>query len=229
MQAAPRHCRTEAFEAFAREVRDLERADALLRAAIAISMHERPSVDMEQVIARVEELAERVRGRVRTPNDDSRLAHLHAVLFDEEGFRGDTQDYDAPRNSYLGDLLRRRRGLPITLSLVYAEVGRRVGLDIRGIHAPGHFFASVLTRGQPMFVDPFFGGKALTRDEALQRVTLAIGGPLPPGVECFREATARMWLARMLANLGAAFERRKRPDDVAAMLELNALLERRVA
>jgi len=192
-------------------------------------MHERPSVDTGQLIARIEALAERVRGRVVMANEDSRLAHLHAVLFDEEGFRGDTQDYDAPRNSYLGDVLRRHRGLPITLSLVYAEVGARVGLDVRGIHAPGHFFASVGAGRGRMLVDPFFGGKALTAEEAMQRITLAIGGPLPPGVQPFREATRRMWLARMLANLRAAFERRKRPDDVAAMAELTALLKGRAA
>ena len=220
----PLHSRRRAHELFRAQLADLDAPGALLRAATAISMHELAEVDPAAVETRIEEYAARVRERVKTREPRAFLAHLHAVLFDEEGFRGDEVSYDAPENSYLPIVLERRRGLPIALTLVYREVGERIGLAIEGVNAPGHFLAAVEADGRRMLVDPFGGGRVMTRDEAFARIARVSGRSLPADDDLLRPASPRQWLARMIQNLLHAFSQRDRDRDAAAMIELRDLL-----
>jgi regulator of sirC expression with transglutaminase-like and TPR domain len=220
----PVHCRRPAHRLFRAQLRDLDAPGALLRAAVAVAMHELGDVDPAAVEARIDGYAACVRERVKTGDPRAYLAHLHAVLFDEEGFRGDEAAYYDPQNSYVPVVLERKRGLPITLTLVYKEVGGRVGLRIEGVNAPGHFLAAVEADGRRMLVDPFGGGRVLTRDEAFARIAHVSGRALPPSDDLLRPATPRQWLARMIQNLIHVFSSRDRDADVAAMLELRDLL-----
>ena len=220
----PLHCRRKAHELFRAQVPDLDAPGALLRAAVAISMHELADADPAAVEARVEEYAARVRERVKTGEARAYLAHLHAVLFDEEGFCGEEGSYDDPQNSYLPAVLERRRGLPIALTLVYKEVGERVGLAIEGVNSPGHFLAAVETDGHRMLVDPYGAGRVLTRHEAFARIARVSGRALPQDDDLLRPASPRQWLARMIQNLLHTFSQRDRDRDVAAMIELRDLL-----
>lgn len=234
----PIHCRPRAFEWFAAHVPTLATTDSLQQVAVAIAMHEMADIDPAEVSRRLQALADRARQRVRAPSTQALLAHLHDVLFEEEGLIGNTDDYDDPRNSYLPAVIDRRVGLPITLALVYKLVGERAGLTIHGINSPGHFLAAVqeepdLGHAGWMLVDPFFGGRVLSRPEARQIIARVIGAASaeevdqdPSGQGLFAPATHPQWIARILQNLINSLERAGRVDDLAAMLELRALLPR---
>ncbi|HEY2412177.1 MAG TPA: transglutaminase-like domain-containing protein, partial [Pirellulaceae bacterium] len=220
--------------AFAEQLPHIETTRGLFRAAFAIAQHERPTANLAQAEVAVGQLVETVRRRVHTPNADAKLAHLHDVLFDVIGFRGNVEDYYDPANSYLPEVLRTRRGLPITLVLIYKCVAEGVGVTVHGINSPGHFLAAVecadassprANSSSLMYVDPFYGGGLLTEDDVYQRIAEATGRAIPPTPEWLVPATGRQWLARMLANLQAVFASTGRERDLLAMQELQALLE----
>jgi regulator of sirC expression with transglutaminase-like and TPR domain len=230
----PAYCHPAAYAAFAGEMRRVETTAGLFRAAFAIARHEQPTADVTQAEAIVSDLSETVRRRVHSPNLDAKLAHLHDVLFEVVGFVGNVDDYYNPANSYLPDVLRTHRGLPITLALIYKCVAEGVGLVVRGINSPGHFLAAVQTPTEAsgtdtsstkwMYVDPFYGGGMLDREDVWRRVAEATGSENPPSPEWLAPATHRQWLARMLNNLQAVFAHAGRERDLYAMQELQDLL-----
>jgi len=169
-------------------------------------------------------LADEVRARVKGPQPDALLAHLHEVLFEEHGFTGNTDDYFSPTNSYLPEVLVTKRGIPITLSLIYYIVARRIGLSAWGINAPGHFLAGVQVNGASMIIDPFAGGRMMTREEAIARIEEQAGQPVPVGIDVLSVANHRRWVSRMLKNLETIFAHTNRQRDVAAVRELAGLL-----
>jgi len=230
----PAYCRTAAYAAFARELPQLDTTDGLFRAAFAIARHEQPSANVQQAMATITELAATVRRRVRTPSVEAKLAHLHDVLFDVVGFVGNVEDYYNPANSYLPEVLRTHRGLPITLVLIYKCVAEGVGLEVRGINSPGHFLAAVksvepnqrsASADEWMYVDPFYGGELLNYDEVRRRITETTGMVTVDSVQSLAPATHRQWLGRMLNNLQAVFAHTGRERDLYAMQELQDLLK----
>jgi regulator of sirC expression with transglutaminase-like and TPR domain len=228
----PAYCRPKAYSAFARELPHIETTPGLFRAAFAIARHDRPTADVEQSLATIENLADTVRHRVRSASTEARLAHLHDVLFDVVGLCGNVDDYYNPANSYLPDVLQTRRGLPITLVLIYKAVAERVGLVVHGINSPGHFLAAVEIDAETptgnarplMYVDPFYGGTMLNEADVFQRITDTTGDSIPDPSRWLAVATGRQWLARMLVNLQAAFAALGRERDLLAMQELEVLL-----
>jgi regulator of sirC expression with transglutaminase-like and TPR domain len=229
----PAYCRDIAFAAFAAQIPRVETTAGLFRAALAIARHEHPSADVEQAERTVAELAETVRRRVQSGNVEAKLAHLHDILFELVGFRGNVEDYYNPANSYLPEVLRTRRGLPITLTLIYKCVAERVELTVRGINAPGHFLAAVRSsddteqaagRFSWMYVDPFYGGELLSRDDVCRRIAETTGIAAADPEQWLAPATHRQWLARMLNNLQAVFAHAGRERDLYAMQELQELL-----
>jgi regulator of sirC expression with transglutaminase-like and TPR domain len=229
----PAYCHPAAHSAFERELPHLDSTAGLFRAAFAIAQHEQPTADLQAAEATITDLAETILHRVHSPGVEARLAHLHDVLFDVVGFVGNVDDYYNPANSYLPVVLRTRRGLPITLVLVYKCVAERVGLTVRGINSPGHFLAAVQaedTAAQSpnpdkwMYVDPFFGGELLNENDVARRIVETTGQPRVEGAALLPVATHRQWLARMLYNLQAVFARSGRERDLFAMQELHELL-----
>ncbi len=229
----PAYCRAAAFDAFARELPRINSTSGLFRAAFAIARHEAPNADVEQAHATIAELAETVRRRVHSANVDAKLAHLHDVLFDVIGFVGNVGDYYNPANSYLPEVLRTHRGLPITLVLIYKCVAEQIGLEVRGINSPGHFLAAVRsspsegaasTQSAWMYIDPFYGGQVLYRDDVCRRIAATTGRELFDPSLWLEPASHRQWLSRMLNNLQATFAQTGRERDLYAMLELNELL-----
>jgi regulator of sirC expression with transglutaminase-like and TPR domain len=222
----PAYCRPAAFREFAAELPSADSAEGLFRTAWAISRHELPQARLADGEAVVSNLVDAVRRRVRSDSEDALLAHLHDVMFDVLGFRGNTEDYYNASNSYLPEVLRTRRGLPITLVLVYRRVAAGLGLVVHGVNAPGHFLAEVelQSSGESMYVDPFFGGALLAEKEIFERILQATGQAIDPAPEHLARATPRQWLARMLHNLQAVFAAAARERDVYAMQELHALI-----
>jgi regulator of sirC expression with transglutaminase-like and TPR domain len=229
----PAYCQPLAYATFAQQLPRLDSTNALFRAAFAIALHEQPAADMGRAEAAIASLANAVNGRVQSNNPQARVAHLHDVLFDVSGFRGNTDDYYSAANSYLPDVLATRRGLPIALVLIYKCVAERVGLKVQGINAPGHFLAAVECPepGSPtgkgrglIYVDPFFSGELLTRSDVFRRISETTGREVPEADEFLQPASHRQWLLRMLHNLQAIFAHSGRERDLFAMQELQELL-----
>ncbi len=230
---SPAYCRRQAYAEFAEQIAHVDTTRGLFRAAFAIAQHERPTANVGQAEHVLASLSDVVRRRVHSSNTQARLAHLHDVLFEVVGLRGNVEDYYDPANSYLPDVLRTRRGLPIALVLIYKYVAEGVGLKVHGINASGHFLAAVeaIDAGRPiaegcswMYVDPFYGGALLDEHDIGRRVVETTGREMLSTSAWRSPATGRQWLARMLTNLQAAFASTGRERDLLAMQELQALL-----
>lgn len=224
MENFPHFCRPLAYEQFCRQLDLLDTTASLVQAAVAIAMHELEGIIPDEVVGRLNKLAARVGGRVHSGNEEALLAHLHDVLFVEEGFAGNTDQYYTAENSYLPIVLQTKHGLPIILSLIYKAVAEGVGLQVEGINSPGHFLVRVRAGKEWMLVDPFFHGQSLSRDEAFHRLEQVGGRAVPRDDQILAPATHQQWLARILANLQSLFANEGRQDDLAAMTELQEAL-----
>jgi len=155
---------------FARLVSRPEPAIDLAEAAFLIAKEEYPDLDIAQYLSHLDAMAADVRSRPGGVEDPLRLfTGLGDYLFREQGFRGNTEDYYDPRNSFLNEVLDRRTGIPITLSAVYMEVGRRLGLRLHGVGMPGHFLVKYVGPNEEIIVDPFHGG-AIVSPADCQRI-----------------------------------------------------------
>ena len=223
-QAAPICCTPAAFTLFAKQAASIETTQGLLRAAIAIAMQQQDELDPTAAERTLRGYGKLIRSRVQGTQPQALLAHLHQFLFDEQGFAGNGDDYYSPSNSYLPDVLESKRGLPISLALVYKIVAEKIGLQVRGVGLPGHFIAAVACEQRPMYVDCFAGGRLLTPGECRTRVEAIFGDTVHWRDDMLEPVTNRMWLSRMLQNLLHIFTTHQQWTDVAAMLELQMLL-----
>jgi regulator of sirC expression with transglutaminase-like and TPR domain len=217
-------CVPQAFQSLAAHVNAIDAPDALLGGAVAVSMHSVRDVKPGDVDARLQKIADAVRGRVRGRQPQAVLAHLHDVLFDEMDFSGNTEDYYNVHNNFVPSVLQCRRGLPITLSLVYKDIATRLGIRAYGVNLPGHFLVGVEADGQMMLIDPFSRGRAISPEEAQERLRQIFGDEVEWSEELLQPASTRLWLTRMLQNLLNAFGAKEQYMDVAAMLEMEMLL-----
>jgi regulator of sirC expression with transglutaminase-like and TPR domain len=222
--SAPLCCSSSAFKLLATQLSSLNSSKALLQGAVAISRHQLEGVSVKDTERQIKALADTIRSRVRGTQPQALLAHLHDVLFDEEGFAGNVDDYYNPINSYLPAVLENKRGLPITLCLLYKLVADRLGLDTWGIGLPGHFLIGMDASESLMLIDCFAGGRILTKDEAHEQMILQFGPEVEWTDEVLRPVTNRQWLTRMLQNLLNIFGSEDRYADVGAMLEMEMLL-----
>ena len=183
-----------------------ERRLDLGRAALAIARIEHPTLSVDLEVARLDELAARS-GAADTGDPQTALERLLAFLFEEEGFRGNAEEYYDPRNSCLNDVLDRKLGIPITLSVVTMEVGRRVGVDVDGVSLPGHFIVSANLGARRIFLDPFNRGAVLTPAQAEQVASRAVGRPVKLAEGHWAPCAKRQILVRMLRNLKGVYAR----------------------
>ena len=225
MARAPRVCRPEAFALFHSALTEIDSNDGLLRGAMGMAKQVIPESSLAETANRLAEIAECVASRVSNPSPPALLAHLHAVLFEEEQFYGNFEDYYSPDNSLLPVVLASRRGIPITLALVYKLVAEPLGLTVEGINAPGHFLARIHAGDDTLLVDPFFHGQMLSQEEAYDRIGQVTGRPVVQADVLLQPASHVQWLSRMLANLQNIFASRQDAESLAAMSELHSLLE----
>jgi regulator of sirC expression with transglutaminase-like and TPR domain len=178
-----------------------------LEAAISVAQDEYPQLDVQHTLAQVDELADRLRKRIAADAAPlQRLRLLNRYFFHELGFAGNVNDYYDARNSYLPDVLRTRRGIPITLALLYIELASQVGLEAAGISFPGHFLVKLhMPRGE-VVIDPF-SGQSLSRDDLDERLLpyrrqRGLTGDFEAPLGLFLQAApARDVIARLLRNL----------------------------
>ena len=225
MAEAPRYCRQAAYELFREQLSTIEETTSLVKAAVAVSMHELDEVDPAAVEQTLREMAAEICSRVCSGSQRALVAQLHEVLFEEMAFSGNTDDYYDTANSYLPSVLQSRRGIPVTLSLVYKAVAQQVGLAARGINAPAHFLAAVEIDGAWMIVDAFDGGRVLTIEEVFERLEKQTGTPIERSENLLSTATHPQWIARLIRNLEQIFKRQDRQIDMLAMQELLSLVK----
>lgn len=187
--------------------------------ALLIAAANYPELDIPSQMAHLDALAAgaSVRlGDVREP-----LASVNALseyLFDEVGFQGSREDYYDPRNSFLNEVLDRRLGIPITLSLVYIEVGKRLGVPLLGIGMPGHFLVRHRDVDE-LFVDTFNGGILISADECAERLREGQGGNVRLGPEDLAPVGNREFVARILRNLKAIYLDREDHDRALTIVD----------
>ena len=187
----------------------------LTEAAIAIAQDNYPGMDLGAVQCELDRLAAALSARL--PKDAStvhKLRSLNHYFFKELGFEGNRNDYYDPDNTYLNKVLERRRGIPISLAIVYMEIGEQVGLPLRGVSFPGHFLVKLTVRSGDIYLDPYTG-LSLSREELEERLTQFFEArklevptelALLPAIS---EATPRDILTRMLRNLKGIYHDRR--------------------
>ena len=207
----------------------LQRQDAsidLAEACLLIAEDAYPGLRVEHYLGEIERLAIRLRARLPQSNGaEERIIALNQFLFDDLGFSGNAREYYDARNSYLNEVLERRTGIPITLSILYMEIGRRIGLPLDGVSFPGHFLVKLKLRGGVLVLDPFAGGEPLDEQdlrERLRRVVnessqrrAALGGMTVDQVpleQLLEPATRRQIIARVLRNLKGIYRVDERPE-----------------
>jgi regulator of sirC expression with transglutaminase-like and TPR domain len=212
------------MSSFKREVRqaepDLARAALLYAREMAY-----PNLVPSNYIAQLDSWADTVQRRLnRTDTILTRVGHLADFMFGELHFKGNTVDYIDPRNSYLNDVMDRRLGLPITLSVVFMEIGQRLGLPVEGVGLPGHFIVGVQAEAGRYFFDPFNGGSEVTEDDAARLVHDSIGHTGVLGEDWLDASPPRAILMRMLNNLRNTYiEQKAWAEAIAAVEHLSQL------
>ncbi len=196
------------------------------QAALLIGAWEYPQRDLAAYREHLDRIAHKVAPNVERAT--SGIGRAHAIsdwLFDHLGFSGNHDDYYDPRNSFLTDVLDRRTGIPISLSVLYLEVARRVGVLAQGVNFPGHFLVRVAIEDAWLFLDPFSGGRALTPAdlETLLRKTTTPDAVLEPSV--IAAASKRQIVSRMLVNLAGIYGRNGDLPRSLDVLERLAILE----
>ncbi len=193
--------------------RDEEQFD-LAEAALLLAKDEYPALDVDAYLLQLDRLGKELRSRLpRNPALEESILALNAFLFEEQGFVGNTEDFYDPRNSFLNEVLDRKLGIPITLSIVYMEVGRRVGLPLEGVSFPGHFLVKFATHHGDLVLDPFAGGIPVSEEDLLDRLEETYGEPPTSAAELPRLLTSagnKDILLRMLRNLRAIYRKQER-------------------
>jgi len=194
----------------------------LLHAALLIAKLDNEELDVTTYLRDVERMASKIKGKLaKDAGEEGKLKALNEYLFSERGFHGSRGDYYNRSNSYLNEVLDDREGLPITLAVVYMEVGRRLGLRIEGVGLPAHFIVRHRpSKGEGQLIDVYEGGKRLTRAEAEKKVKELTGGNLEE--RFLASVKPKALLVRMLNNLlGIAREER---DLEGSLRYLNTIL-----
>lgn len=196
--------RAKFAEMVARDESDLE----LDRAALLIAAEEYPHLDVEKSLDQIDTFAELARSRDDFHADPlSRIMGLGDLLFDELGFYGNVENYFDARNSFLNDVIDRRTGIPITLSVLYIEIARRIGLKLFGVGIPGHFIVKFVADEREILIDPFNGGQLLSEEKCREMIEEMYGGEMKFHPAFLYAVTKKQILTRMLQNLKGIYAR----------------------
>ena len=191
-------------------------------AALLIAKNANHELDVGRYLAKIEQLANAVSARLpRSPTDTERILALNRFLFEEEGFRPNVEDYYDLRNSFLNEVLERRVGIPISLSIVYMEVGRRIGLQIHGVSFPGHFLVKCELKHGTVILDPYSHGISLSLQDLQKRLREARGGEVSRAIvaSMLVSASKKEILARMLRNLKAIYQEKGERHHALSLME----------
>jgi len=213
--------RSHFAEIVARDESTLE----LDRAALLIAAGEYPHLNVEEYLAEMDAFAEMARARDDVFADPlTRIRQLSDLLFDELRFRGNAEKYYDARNSFLNDVIDRRLGLPITLSVLMIEIGRRIGLKLFGVGMPGHFMAKYADDEREIFVDPFHGGRIVNKERCHEMISEMYQGQMKFHPSFLYAVGKKQILIRMLQNLKGIYTRAQNHHKTLGMIELALLI-----
>lgn len=188
---------------------------SLAEAALLIAGHGYPDLNVAAYLSRIEELAYMLRLRIDEADSiHERISALNQFLFGELGFAANSDDYYDPRNSFLNEVLERRTGIPITLSVIYMELGRKVGLPLQGVSFPGHFLVKCAVPEGAVVLDPYSGGISLGLPDLQKRLREVQGGEVSRAIvaELLVSASNKDIIVRLLRNLKAIYLREHKLD-----------------
>jgi regulator of sirC expression with transglutaminase-like and TPR domain len=194
----------------------------LARVALEIGRDAYPDIEIEAYLERIQSFAHRARNRFKTGSSiPAILGQINWVLFVEEEFRGNREDYDDPRNSYLNEVLDRGLGIPITLSIVYEAVANQLGLTMGGVNLPLHFMLRIDDAGQPWFVDPFHSGALYDRRACEEKLSEIAEREIALSDAAVASCSNRVLISRMLRNLKVIYAR---AGEIASLLPVQRRL-----
>ena len=192
----------------------------LARAALIVAMSEYADLDVETYFGRIESFAARLRNALTgLHSPEENIAAINTLLFTEEGFRGNSDDYYDPRNSFLNEVIDRRLGIPITLSILYIEVGRRAGIPLYGIGLPGHFIVGLSTGTDRMYIDVFNGGRILSVQDCRELTQAYWTDSRPFDRRVLDPVWPRQILVRLMRNLKAIYWQTESQEQAWRMIE----------
>ena len=199
----------------------------LAEAALLIAAEHDPSLDIPAVLARLDRMSNEARAFLpvrATPKEA--IGALNRYLFDHIGLVGNQVEYYDPRNSFLNDVLDRRMGIPITISVIYLEIGWRLGLPLLGIGMPGHFLLGYTEGQDTIVIDAFNGGRICSVDDCEEMIARIYGGALPFLPDMLQPVTRRDIVIRMLGNLRAVAGQQHQHDESLRWCDLNVIASR---
>jgi regulator of sirC expression with transglutaminase-like and TPR domain len=215
----PDHIRDD----FAALVRRPDPALDLARAALLVAAETNPRVDVDGQLHTLDSWAATLRQRLEPGwNNLQKLARLRSFVFEELGFRGDAQDYFSPSNSLLNEVMDRRLGVPLTLSIIFMELGWRLGMPFEGVGFPGHFLVRLTGEPRDLLLDPFNYGRTVHEDDCRKLLQDVTGGRLEFDGRLIASVSKHDMLARLLLNLKGAYLRAN--DDEGALAAVDRLL-----
>lgn len=214
----------EQLKLFALEALKAESELDLGRAALLMAKCQYPKLDVEVYIAQFDEIADIISNRLSTSSKNPLLIikNINEYFFQELAFQGNKENYYDPRNSFLNEVLVRRLGIPISLSVIYMEVAKRLGLKIDGVGLPGHFLVKCTANDQEIILDPFHQGKELSQTDCQQLITNIYGSGIELKPNFFRAVSKKEILIRMLNNLKNIYISGN--DPARALITLETLL-----
>jgi regulator of sirC expression with transglutaminase-like and TPR domain len=200
----------------------VSRADGeidLARACLQIAEDVYPGLDVDGYLGEIDRFARRLRARLAPDAAvEDRVIALNEYLFGDLGFCGNADNFYDPRNSYLNEVLDRRAGIPLTLSVLYMEFGWRIDLPLEGVSFPGHFLVRLPMRGGTLVLDPFAGGVPQSGDELRERLKRVAGVADLPLEQFLEPASKRQILARLLRNLKGIYREKDSPERLLQVL-----------
>jgi regulator of sirC expression with transglutaminase-like and TPR domain len=194
----------------------------LAEAALLIAKGVNDALDIDAYLSQIEGLARQLQQRLsESVGETERILALNRFLFDEQGFAPNVDNYYDPRNSFLNEVLERRVGIPISLSILYMEIGRRVGLPLRGVSFPGHFLVKCKVNDGVVVLDPYCRGVSLSLNDLQQRLRDVQGGEVSRAIIAgmLVSANKKEILARVLRNLKTIYVQREEHAQALAVME----------
>jgi regulator of sirC expression with transglutaminase-like and TPR domain len=194
----------------------------LAEASLMLAQDVYPDVDIPAYVGQLDRIAEAIRRRIASDAfAEQKVRALNYYLFSEMRFSGNIDEYYDPRNSYLNQVIERRTGIPITLSILYLEVGKRLGLNLKGVSFPGHFLVKLSVKRGQLVLDPFTGGEAQSEADLRQRLAQVLPSEKAEQAQLdqyLEPATPRQIIARVLRNLKNIYMQSSKLEQALAVM-----------
>jgi regulator of sirC expression with transglutaminase-like and TPR domain len=195
-------------------------------AALEIARDDYPDLDVAGYLRRIDQIAVHVMERLESEKTVyHRIAALNSVMFEEHGFHGNRRNYYDPKNSFLNEVIERKMGIPISLSVLYMEVAQRTGLPLYGVSFPGHFLVKYSDDRERIVIDPFNAGEVKSRESLGQLLKSLYGGKVTLVDDFLEPVTKKQIIRRMLNNLKMIYLQEKNFLKILAVLQRLVVLD----